>query len=36
MKTAASKVGMLCLAAGLLAGCESVKEMAATSSDTVS
>ena len=36
MKTAASKVGILCLAAGLLAGCESVKEMAATSTDTVS
>jgi surface antigen len=35
MKTAASKVAMLCLAAALAPGCESVKEVAATSSETI-
>ena len=35
MKTAASKLGMLCLAAGLLSGCETVSEMASATGDTV-
>jgi surface antigen len=35
MKTAASKFGMLCLAAGLLSGCETVSEMASATGDTV-
>jgi len=36
MKTAASKFAMLCLAAGLLSGCETVSEMASATGDTVS
>ena len=35
MKTAASKFGMLCLAAGLLSGCETVSEMASATGDTI-
>jgi surface antigen len=35
MKTTTSKVAMLCLAGTLLTGCESVKEMASKSGDTI-
>ncbi len=35
MRTAVSKVGVLCLAAALLVGCESMKQMASNTTDTV-
>lgn len=35
MKRAVSKIGLLCFAAGLLAGCETVGDMASATSDTV-
>ena len=35
MKRAASRIGVLCVAAGLLAGCETVGDMASATTDTV-
>ena len=35
MKRAVSKIGLLCFAAGLLAGCETISDMASATSDTV-
>ena len=36
MKTAVSKIGLLCLTAGLLVGCETMSEVASATGDTVS